>query len=40
VAPGGGETLVGIARYSHLWRREDGVWRVARILSYDHRDVR
>lgn len=39
-APDGGETLVGIARYSHLWRREDGVWRVARILSYDHRDVR
>jgi hypothetical protein len=35
----GGETLVGIARYSHLWRREDGVWRVARILSYDHRAV-
>ena len=39
IAEDGSETLVGIARYSHLWRREDGRWRVARILSYDHWDV-
>lgn len=36
----GGEALVGIARYSHLWRREGDAWRVARILSYAHMDVR
>lgn len=36
----GGDTLVGIARYAHLWRRESGTWRVARILSYAHMDVR
>lgn len=35
----GGETLVGIARYVHLWRRESGTWRIARILSYAHMDV-
>lgn len=39
IAEDGSEKLVGIARYSHLWRREDGHWRVARILSYDHMDV-
>lgn len=36
---GDAETLVGIARYSHLWRREHGVWRVSRILSFAHMTV-
>lgn len=39
IAADGKETLVGIARYTHVWRREGGVWRVARILSYEHMDV-
>ncbi|MFZ5635640.1 MAG: nuclear transport factor 2 family protein [Pseudomonadota bacterium] len=34
-----GDTLVGIARYSHLWRRTDDGWVVARILSYEHMAV-
>ncbi len=40
IAKDGRLTLVGIARYSHLWKREDGEWRVSRIFSYDHMDVR
>ena len=39
IAANGQEMLVGIARYAHAWRREDGVWRVSRILSYEHMDV-
>lgn len=27
----------GIAMFVHLWKREDGGWKVARVLSFDHR---
>jgi hypothetical protein len=37
--PGKPEQLVGIARFAHVWRREDGVWRAERVLSYDHNGV-
>lgn len=39
IAGHGQETLVGIARYAHAWRRENGIWRLGRILSYEHMDV-
>jgi len=34
----GAETST-IARFVHLWRREDDTWRIARVLSYDHQPV-
>ena len=35
----GPERLVGRARFSILWRLEDGHWRVARAFSIDHAAV-
>ncbi len=26
-----------VARFVHLWKKVDGEWRLARVLSYDHR---
>lgn len=27
-----------MAQFVHLWHRQDGAWRLARILSFDHRE--
>lgn len=29
-----------LAQFVHLWKRVDGQWRLARVLSYDHHPVR
>ena len=35
--PGGKELLTATARFIHLWRQDKGHWKIARVISYDHR---
>jgi hypothetical protein len=34
-----GEEGTGVAKFVHLWRYSDGQWRLARVLSFDHRPM-
>lgn len=34
-----GAATVTVARFVHLWRRVDGGWKLARVLSFDHQPV-
>ena len=31
---------VGEAQFVHLWRNFDGVWKITRVISYDHAPLR
>lgn len=33
------ERMTEVARFTHLWKKVDGGWKLARVLSYDHRPV-
>ena len=35
--PGKPEELVEVSLFTHLWKREKDGWKLARVLSYDHR---
>jgi hypothetical protein len=35
--PGKPEKLVEIAQFTHVWKKEESGWKLARVLSYDHR---
>lgn len=35
--PGKPEKLVEVSQFTHVWKKEAGGWKLARILSYDHR---
>ncbi len=37
--PGKGERPTGLAKFTHLWLLNDGVWKMKRVLSYDHGPV-
>lgn len=34
-----GEDSVEIAQFVHLWKLVDGQWRIARVISFDHRPM-
>jgi hypothetical protein len=33
---GGKEKRTGIAKFTHIWKYENGEWRISRVISYDH----
>jgi hypothetical protein len=35
--PGKPEKLVEVSLFTQVWKKEGGVWKLARVLSYDHR---
>ena len=35
--PGKPEKLVEVSQFTHVWKKEPGGWKLARVLSYDHR---
>lgn len=35
----GKETKTGTAKFTHVWLLKDGYWKMARVLSYDHKAV-
>lgn len=36
----GKEQLAEIAKFTHLWKKENGAWKLARVLSYDHKPAK
>ena len=37
VSKGKPNRLTEVAQFTHVWKEENGQWRLARVLSYDHR---
>ncbi len=35
--PGKPEKLVEVSQFTHVWKKDEGGWKLARVLSYDHR---
>jgi hypothetical protein len=35
--PGKPEKLVEVALFTQVWKKDDGGWKLSRVLSYDHR---
>ena len=36
VTENGKEVLSGVAKFIHIWKYENGEWRISRVFSYDH----
>ncbi|MGN6177596.1 MAG: nuclear transport factor 2 family protein [Mucilaginibacter sp.] len=31
-----GKEIVGVFKFLHIWQKKDGVWKITRIVTYDH----
>jgi hypothetical protein len=31
-----GSSTATVAQFVHLWRKKDGVWKISRVLSFEH----
>lgn len=31
-----GREIVGVFKFLHIWQKKDGVWKITRIVTYDH----
>jgi hypothetical protein len=36
VTPGHADRLMGEPQFLHAWQNTNGVWRITRVVSYDH----
>ena len=36
VTENGKEVLSGVAKFIHVWKYDNGQWRISRVFSYDH----
>ncbi|MBO3698167.1 DUF4440 domain-containing protein [Roseivirga sp. E12] len=34
-----GDRPDGLAKFTHVWNLQDGIWKMSRVLSYDHQPV-
>src|SRR4030095_10261132 len=34
------EKLTGIAKFVHLWQLKNGEWKISRVFSFDHKEIR
>jgi ketosteroid isomerase-like protein len=37
IAEGKKDQLTETGRFTQVWKKEDGKWKLARVLSYDHK---
>jgi hypothetical protein len=40
VVSDGKENLAEVAKFVHLWKKENGAWKLARVLSFDHKPAK
>lgn len=36
----GKEHLAEVAKFTHLWKKENSVWKLTRVISYDHKPAK